>query len=269
MIKLWVDAKDRSYRNLLEKVKKMTRKEFLKFIGVSGASFFGSGLLLHEEVFADVASREDSGSENEDIISVTSYIKPDVIHLGSDGRFCSILSVPEAYNIADVDVSSVRCEGAPPLETIFPLNDRSIIFLYNTRDLRDELPSGFAVKFTVSGFFFNGTPFEGSDTVAGIRKNQCIVYHTSARKRRACNACKKHALNKIFSSRETADACRAHPGCNCGIVAEKINWRNYVGTFWPTSKGGTAVYDKRWGWPPPLPKGICLDLGKKNEKPIF
>ena len=98
------------------------------------------------------------------------------------------------------------------------------------------------------------------DTFARIRKNQCVVYHTSTRKRKACNACKRHALNKIFSSREAADTFRAHPGCNCKIVEEKINWRNYVGSFWPSSKGGTAVYDKRWGWPPPLPKDVNLDL---------
>jgi len=87
---------------------------------------------------------------------------------------------------------------------------------------------------------------KGSDTVAHTGKNQYVVYHTSTRKRKACNACKKHALNKIFSSREAADASRAHPGCNCRIVEENISWRNYAGAFGPSSKGGAKVYDKRW-----------------------
>ena len=139
--------------------KKMTRMEFLKFIGVLSASFFVPGL-LHEKLFADVAFGEGRGSEI------------------------------------------------------------------------------------------------GSDTPAHTRKHQYVVYHTSTRKRKTCNACKQHALNKIFSSREAADASKAHPGCNCRIVEEKINWRNYVVAFRPNSKGGTKVYDKRWGWPPPLSKEV-------------
>ena len=34
----------------------------------------------------------------------------------------------------------------------------------------------------------------------------------------ACNACKPHAKNKLFSSAEAADARRAHKGCLCTVV---------------------------------------------------
>jgi hypothetical protein len=34
----------------------------------------------------------------------------------------------------------------------------------------------------------------------------------------ACNACKHHAANKIFSSPKAADAHRSHKGCLCTIV---------------------------------------------------
>jgi len=136
---------------------KMNRKDFLKFLGTSSASFFVPGLF--EELFADVAFSEEIGKKSE----------------------------------------------------------------------------------------------RSSDTVAQTEKKQYVVYHTSTRKKKACSACKKHALNKIFSSREAAEKSRAHPGCNCKIVEEKINRRNYVEAFGLSSKGGVKVYDKRWGWPPPLP----------------
>ncbi len=34
----------------------------------------------------------------------------------------------------------------------------------------------------------------------------------------ACNACKHHAKNKLFSSADAADARRAHKGCLCTVV---------------------------------------------------
>ena len=70
----------------------------------------------------------------------------------------------------------------------------------------------------------------------------------------------KHAVNKIFASREAADINRAHRGCNCRIVKEEINWQYYIGAFGQTGKDSAIVYDKRWGWPPPLPKDVNLDL---------
>jgi hypothetical protein len=33
----------------------------------------------------------------------------------------------------------------------------------------------------------------------------------------SCNACKAHGANKLFASKEAADAHRAHPYCNCAI----------------------------------------------------
>lgn len=35
----------------------------------------------------------------------------------------------------------------------------------------------------------------------------------------ACNACKSHAANKVFRSKEAADKVRAHKGCRCAIAA--------------------------------------------------
>lgn len=85
------------------------------------------------------------------------------------------------------------------------------------------------------------------------------IYHTSTRRRRACRACKSHAVGKIYSSREAANKNRPHPGCNCRIVEEQISWQNYARAFYSGSPSGETEYDKRWGWPPPSPSGFDPD----------
>lgn len=214
----------------------MTRTEFLKkFISLSSAS-----VVVPLFLSADVAASQD------DVIPVGVCLIPNLIRLDSEHQFYSLVIFPNDCTLSDVLVSSVRCEGAPALRA-YP-KERVIIFIYNISALSDELPSGFDVRFTVSGVFKDGTPFEGSDTVACIRKSECVVYHTSTGS--ACNACRGHSANKIFSS--SSAVWLPHRGCNCKIVNEIIYWRDYAFAFWPTSKGGTEVYDKRWGWPPPL-----------------
>ncbi|MBM3242745.1 hypothetical protein FJZ31_41320 [Candidatus Poribacteria bacterium] len=239
--------------------KEITRLEFLKIFGVSGLSLLAPGLLLNElpeKVYGQALKAENSSSVKETIIPVKVTIKPDVIKLGSGEKFSSTVVFPESYDIADVTVSSVRCEDAPVVDNILRPKDRSIIFLYNSGDLRDDLPGGYSVEFTVSGQLKDGASFEGSDTIAVIGASKGVIYHTSTRKRKSCNACKSHAVNKIFVSREAADTLRAHRGCNCGIVKEEINWQYYISAFGQTSRGGTTVYDKRRGWPPRLPVGV-------------
>jgi len=231
--------------------KKITRLEFLKIFGVSSASLLLPGLLPN----GLSARAQSSHSVKEAIIPVNTLIKPDVINLRSCDNFGSIVVFPEGYDIADVNISSVMCEGAPVVDNILRPKDRSIIFLYNIGDLRDNLPGGYSVEFTINGQLNDGTPFEGSDTGAVLCASQGVIYHTSTRKRKSCNACKSHAVNKIFASREAADILRAHRGCNCGIVKEEINWQYYTGAFGQTSKASATVYDKRWGWPPRLPIG--------------
>jgi len=236
--------------------KKITRLEFLKIFGVSGASLLLPGLLPN-----GLSARAQSGhSVKEAIIPVTTLIKPDAIDLRSGDNFGSIVIFPEGYDITDVNVFSVMCEGAPVVDNILRPKDRSIIFLYNIGDLRDNLPGGYSVEFTINGQLNDGTPFEGSNTVAVLCASQGVIYHTSTRKRKSCNACKSHAVNKIFASREAVDINKAHRGCNCRIVKEEINWQYYIGSFGQTSKDVSSVYDKRWGWPPQLPMGVSEHL---------
>jgi len=230
--------------------KKTTKREFLKILGLSSASLLGSGSL------ADELLAEARGGT----IPVVVMMKPNAFRSGRSACFSSILVFPEGYQATDVDVSSVRCEGARSLGSICDPNSRSIAILYNSDHLRDDLSCGFSVSFTVTGQLLDGTRFKGSGKVAVIGREQSVIYHTSTRKRRSCGACKSHALNRMYFSRPAADGDRAHPGCNCRIVEERIGWQNYVKAFWPSTWPGAAVYDRRWGWPPPSPAG--LDLGQ-------
>jgi hypothetical protein len=45
---------------------------------------------------------------------------------------------------------------------------------------------------------------------------------------RSCRACRRHGANKLFASAAAADAHRAHPGCRCLVVADRLpaaTWR--------------------------------------------
>jgi hypothetical protein len=225
---------------------KITRLEFLKIFGASSASLLIPGL-LSSDILAQVQSNNSVDLEN---ISVKVLIKPNVIKLRSDGVFGSIIVFPRGYNIADVDISSVRCEGATALKRTLSHDSRTLILLYNISDLRPDLPGGFAIEFVVTGRLNYGSWFKGADTIKVTGASKGVIYHTSTRKRKSCHACKNHATNKIFAARKTADMNRAHPGCNCRIVKEEIDWSNYIAAFGLNSQDSDNIYDKRWGWPP-------------------
>lgn len=230
-----------------------TRRDFLKFLSLSSASILTPGL-LNKKVLNELSGN---------IISVMAMIKPNVFRYGHNDKFSSIIVFPEGYEAAKVDVSSVECEGAPALDSILCPDNRTIIFLYNSDHLKIDLANDLLVSFAVTGCLNDGSTFKGLDMVMIMGANQPIIYHTSSRKHKSCNACKGHAVNRIYSSMQKADNDRAHTGCNCRIVSEQIGWQDYAKAFWSSSQGGEFVYDRRWGWPPPPPDGLSL------EYPLF
>jgi hypothetical protein len=235
--------------------RKTTRRDFLKVFGLSSASILAPGLLT-DEFLAQSVSHSPS---HQSYIPVAVLVKPNVFLRGHTSQFGSIVVFPIGYKVADVNVSSVKCEGARAVESIVLPDERAIAFLHNTDELRHDLPCGLLLSLNLTGRLFDGSTFGGTDTVAIISAHQTVIYHTSTRKRRSCRACKKHAVNRIYPSRHLADGNRAHPGCNCRILEERLGWQNYVKAFWPSSRGGLAVYDRRWGWPPPSPAGLDLE----------
>jgi hypothetical protein len=67
------------------------------------------------------------------------------------------------------------------------------------------------------------------------------AWQLSTHGRRGCGACKGHSANRFYRKRSAADLDRAHPGCNCGIVAHPLP----VATFNCLFAGGRDVFDRR------------------------
>jgi hypothetical protein len=239
----------------MEFARKTTRRDFLKIFGLSSASILTPGLLTNK-LLASVSG---------DMTSVVVTIKPNVFRRDCNDKFISTVIFPEGYELTEVDISSVGCEGAHALDSILYPDSRTIVFLYNSGHLKADLTHDLLASFAVTGRLHDGSAFKGLDTVMIISTSQPTVYHTSSRKRRSCNACKGHAVNRIYPSVKKADNDRSHIGCNCRIVSEQIGWRDYAKAFWPSSQGGELVYDRRWSWPPPLPKGLNLEYSSDEH----
>ena len=94
-------------------------------------------------------------------------IKPETINLASKGKFTAFITLPEGFDVRDIDVGTVVIEGAHAVKSMISKeNGGTLIAKFNTQDLED-VHTGNAVKFTVTGKV-DGTEFEGSDTVKVI-----------------------------------------------------------------------------------------------------
>jgi hypothetical protein len=71
------------------------------------------------------------------------------------------------------------------------------------------------------------------------------VYRFQTLKSDRCTACRNHQHYKVFLDAATADASRAHAGCNCRIVAQRVTLQ-YLEGLSPYVVGGAvdlrAVY---------------------------
>jgi parallel beta-helix repeat protein len=87
------------------------------------------------------------------------------INLNSSGILKAFITLPEGYNVTDINVSTVTCEGAPAFEGSGGKHGKQAIEVkFKIPDLVD-VPTGDAVPLTVTGELFDGTQFEGSNTL--------------------------------------------------------------------------------------------------------
>jgi len=93
-------------------------------------------------------------------------IYPPVINLKSQGKWITTyLTFPEGYNVADVNSGSLRLEGEIEQQWIwFDEESREIRARFPREDVQDVLDVG-DIELTVTGFFMNGTAFEGTAIV--------------------------------------------------------------------------------------------------------
>ena len=97
-------------------------------------------------------------------------IKLETLNLNSKGKFTAFIMLPDGYNVADIDISTVVCEVAPAVKGMVSEEDNgTYIAKFNRQDLID-VPTGDAVMMTVKGKMLTGETFEGIDTVRVIGK---------------------------------------------------------------------------------------------------
>jgi hypothetical protein len=99
-------------------------------------------------------------------------IKPEVINLKSHGVFTGFITLPEGYDPADIDISTVVCAGAHAVSgKVIPT---MLIAKFRVQDIVGINP-GPAVEFMVTGQLYDGTPFCGVDTVRVINQLDAIA----------------------------------------------------------------------------------------------
>lgn len=97
-------------------------------------------------------------------------IEPETLNLNASGDFTAFITLPKGYDVADIVVNTVECEGAAALSgTIAAHDNGTLVVKFDREDLREDLPAG-EVEMTVKGEMTDGRRFEGSDTVGVIAK---------------------------------------------------------------------------------------------------
>ena len=76
------------------------------------------------------------------------------------------------------------------------------------------------------------------------RAKQVRVYKLSTYGMKVCQACKLQGVHKRFRTRHSVR--RAHPGCNCRIVKQRIPDTQWVQFFVRKNGSLRKVWDDRW-----------------------
>ncbi len=98
-------------------------------------------------------------------VKATIRIKPETLNLGRKGVFTAFVTLPEEYDIEDININTVECNGASAIwaRSFYHL----LIVKFRTTELVGIEPSD-DVVLTVMGNLYDGTIFSGADTVRVI-----------------------------------------------------------------------------------------------------
>ena len=99
-------------------------------------------------------------------------IEPETLNLASKGVFTAFIQLPEGYDVADINVTTVVCEGAPAVRGMVSEEDMDTYIAKFNRQELVNVAVGDAVELTVTGNLYDGAPFEGSDTIRVMDKGK-------------------------------------------------------------------------------------------------
>ena len=91
----------------------------------------------------------------------------------------------------------------------------------------------------------NGAAAAGRMTAYRLDPVDAKCKRTKSGGRCACGACYAHSRNKLFPTPEAADHNRAHRGCNCRIVAQRLPAGQWVALFGSPHALEVHVVDRR------------------------
>jgi hypothetical protein len=146
-----------------------------KFFLISGYILFLIGVGSFSKAIAVIVRRREAEDLTKKLLKKPKItIEPETLNLASKGGFTAFIRLPEPYNIADINISTVVCEGAPAQKGTVA-GDNKYIAKFDIEDLRDDLPTGDKVEMRVTGkVFYNKeyADFAGSDTIRVISKGK-------------------------------------------------------------------------------------------------
>lgn len=110
-----------------------------------------------------IARGEKRGDETTNVV-----IKPETLNLKGRGEFTALITLPSTSRAADINLSTVVCEGAPAVKG-WVVHTNKYLAIFETEALVGIEP-GSEVELTVSGSLKDGTSFEASDTIRVVEK---------------------------------------------------------------------------------------------------
>jgi hypothetical protein len=99
----------------------------------------------------------------------TVVIKPECLNLRSNGKFTALVTLPAGFDINDICVDGVECEGAPAIRGM--VDNTTLILKFDRQSLVDVCP-GDNVTLAVKGPMSDNASFEGWDTIRVIDKGK-------------------------------------------------------------------------------------------------